>query len=352
MTSEGLAVVDVAVDLTEFAVCCAPAIKSIIRHRKHFAALHLVQYGYSALAELYPGWNKDMVDLKLPIIWHSELDPARLKTRAVVHLQPDHQLRDGALEALLQDMRDNHKWNSHFGVSSVAKLDTGRENLLGLPFYGFLLVLGVFDSLRSFYSGFRYHRTADLRGQTTYITFPNTVTLAPNRWWTWLCFTRVAVIQSGGSALQQIPAQKDAGVNFVLRTLKTHRHMGVGVWMFFFALYYALFAWPWWSTFFAHYRIPYISRMFAFVLERDPPLYWVFEVYFLGRKNVPLNVLAQIIQLLHLVMVGTISYLYFSFYSNGGTGLILLYPLYLAAFPLIYVFSYFYASGATWSKDD
>lgn len=350
--TEGHLKYDVVIDLTEFAVCCEPAIKSILRYPTLFAALHLVQPGFSTTATLYDQWKVHLGRLKtlgLEPIWHSELNADKLKTRAVIHMQPDHQVRDGALEALLQDMHDNNKWNSHFGVSSITKLD---HAVPGVIFYGFLLVLGVFDSLRSFFNGFRYHRTADLRGQATYITFPATVTLASMRWWTWLLFTRVSPIQKGGAALMQIPSKKDSGLDFVLRTLKTHNHLGFGLWILFFVVYYALFAWPWWSSFFAVFKIPIVSRMLPFILEREPPGYWLFEVYVLGRVGVHVSTLAQTIQLLHLAAVGMVTYMYFELPMNSAAAFILLYPFYLAAFPLLYVLSYFHTSRAAWTVEE
>lgn len=351
--SEGRVKYDVVIDLTEFAVCCEPAIKSILRYPSLFKALHLVQPGYSSTAKLYPSWDDHLARLEalgLTPIWHTALNADKLETRAVIHMQPDHQMRDGALEALLQDMHDNNKWNSHFAVSSITKLDHPTP---GMVFYGFLLVLGVFDSLRSFFNGFRYHRTADLRGQATYITFPATVELAPFRWWTWLLFTRVSPIQNGGAgSLMQIPLKKDSGINFVMRALKTHNHLGIGIWIPFFFVYYALFAWPWWSSFFAVYKIPIISRVLPFILEREPPFYWIFESIVLGRTNIYVNTLGQMIQFLHLAAVGLVTYIYFEFPLNSASAFIVLYPFYLAAFPILYVLSYFYTSRETWTTDD
>jgi hypothetical protein len=344
--------IDIAINLTEFNVCCKNAVRSVLRYPNHFAAMHLIQYGYSTTAELYPGWKEDLAKLTengLAPIWHSELDANKLKSRAIIHLQPDGQLRDAALDALLQDMNDHHKNASHFAVSSVTNLE--HQSPRSIPFYGFLLVLAVFDSLRSFFLGFRYHKTSDLRATTTYITFPATVEFAAYRWWAWLFFTRISPVQSGGAALQQIPDKKDAGASFVLRTIKTHNRMGIGLWMIGFALYYALFAWPWWSSFFAHYKIPYISKLFSFILEREPPIYGLVQVYLLGYKGVYVNLAWQVIQLLHLAFVGVIAYIYILFPYNGGAGLVLLYPFYLAAFPFLYVFSRFYVSRAAWTVE-
>lgn len=344
---------DAVVSISEFAESPKPAIKSVLRYPARFKALHIEQYGYSTTAELYPGWKEDLAELtrhNLTPVWHSVLDPTKLVTRALVHISPDLQVKDAALDMLSEDMENNHKWNSHFAVSSITHLDNIKKpsDYLSSLLYGFIVVLAVFDSFRSFFNGFRYHRTADLRAQTVYVTYPSTVELAPTRWWTWLIFTRVGVISKGGSALMQVPSYIDGGASFVLRTIKTHKHLGIGVWIPFFFLYYLFFAWPWWTPFFASYRIPYISRVFGWLLEREPPFYWIIQYFVLGDRTVVFNPVWQVVHVLHLCVVATITYMYIVLPPKLNGVIVLAYPIYLMMLPVLIVYSWFHVSRAGW----
>lgn len=349
--------IDAVISISSFGESPKRAIRSVLRYPKRFKALHIVQHGYSTTHSFYKGWSEDLQLLKrngLDPIWHSKLDPDKLVSQAVIHIEPDLQVKDGALDLLCEDMKDNNKWNSHFAVSSITCLETvtNWKDYASTVFYGFIVVLAVFDSLRSFFNGFRYHRTVDLRGQTTYTTFPKKVELAPTRWWTWLLFTRTNVLIKGGSALLQIPTYADRGFNFVLRTIQTHRHLGIGIWIPWFFVYYMFFAWPWWSPIFAHYKIPYLTKVFGWILEREPPFYWIVEWTILGRSGVHFNPAWQILHFLHLIMVGFITWMYVVLPPKMGGGIVIMYPIYLMFAPLLFLYGQFHVSRNSWIIED
>ncbi len=63
------------------------AVQSILENRRFFADMHIVKFGYSTHADLYDGWADDLSELVaagLELIWHSKLDPAKLKTQELL----------------------------------------------------------------------------------------------------------------------------------------------------------------------------------------------------------------------------------------------------------------------------
>jgi hypothetical protein len=321
------------------------AIVSVLESSHLFADLHLVKKSYSTKDNLYPTWHEDQARLKelgIDVIWHSEFDPRLLKTRALVHIEPDLSILDGAFNTLTKDM-DEYPNCDHFAVSSVTVIDPsppleeeGRKKGLwwiSRPFdliqsfsYGFLLVIMMLDSLRSILSLFQYHRKTDLRGQLVVGTWPNRVRMAPERnymWWfgTGRCWTR-----RGGGACVQRPGIKDQGIAFVLRTINTHSYMGIGIWLLGYALFYACFALPFWNTFLNPY-----SRLGAW-LVRD-----VFH-----------NIFWQLWYLAYVFVTGYMAWQYMDFPLLSLQ--VLLAPVYVTLSPLIFFYGRFHTSRASWQR--
>ena len=95
----------------------------------------------------------------------------------------------------------------------------------------------------------RYHLAGDVRATTVVSTYPDMAYLSyATRWnplyplWSGL----TATLYSKGAVTRQ-PPPRDLGFGFVLRTVRQHPHLGLGLWIFGFLAYYIMFAWPWWS---------------------------------------------------------------------------------------------------------
>ncbi len=224
--------VSAVITISEFNESPEQAIQSVLENPQFFADLHLVKFGYSSHEVLYLGWEKDLEalgGLGLEPMWHAKLD--------------------GAVKTMLEDML-YYTNRDHFGVSSITFIEhddgfkvTPRVWIEALS-YGFLLVILMMDTFRSMLNLLQYHRTVDLRADLTITTYPNRTRVARDRWWIWWLFTGISPSRRGGAACMQVPSQKDQGFKFVLRTVKMHSGMGLGLWIFGFLLYWFAFSWP------------------------------------------------------------------------------------------------------------
>jgi len=327
---EGSAVIKI----DEFDTSPQQAIRSILENHQYFKDVHLVKHGYSSHESLYPGFQEDLEKLRqagLPVTWHSELDPPVLVTKAAISLPPDVRVTDGALSTLQQDMLKHGANCDHFAVSSVTyiELDEGDERnprvWLEALSYGFLLVILMLDTFRSIVSLFQYHRTVDLRADFLTVTYPNRTRIAPDRWWRWWIGTGICYARRAGAACMQLPDPKDQGLKFVLRTIKTHRAMGIGGWILGFLFYYAFFSWPWWNN-----LIDPHSRLGSWICRDMTALYW------------------QIPYLLHTAVVGWMAWQYFEFPLKMLPLQVLLYTFYLTLSPIIFFYGRFHSSRAAW----
>ena len=329
------------ISISEFDESCEQAVASILENPSYFDQLLLVKQGFSSLTEPYKGFQADVGELEklgINVSWQSQLNVAACKARAIVRLEPDVRVTDGAIKTLIDDMLEQSDSKDHFAVSSILILDTEKSPpLVESMSYGFLLVIMMLDSFRSLFAMFRYNRTVDLRGQLLSISFPNRVRLAPNRWWAWWIGTGICRTRYGGSAAIQMPDEKDQGVSFVLRTIKTHNHMGIGIWMLFFFIYYALFAFPIWNWFLSPH-----SMLGRWLVRDMTALYWLIPY------------------ILHTALVAIVAWwsaefpkTYVPFAGYRGLLLpiqVLLYTFYLTASPLVLVYGRFHLSRAAWAS--
>jgi len=335
---------DAVIEISEFAESCVHGVRSVLRNRERFCALHMVQYGHDGGATPpYAGWEADVAALGFPVVWHTTLDPTKLLSEVVVYVQPDHQVLEGALQELMEPMEDPHARDVEYGVSSVLYIEEEAEasppslaRLLrqawGALILGFVPVLLVLDSLRSAFNMRRYHRTCDLRAQLVTRTYPKRVELAPTRWYLWEFFTRIHRSVYGGAALMQMVDISFSPGAFVLRTIKTHRHLGwrtLWSWWFPFLVYYAVFALPWWmpAVFGSQYR-----GYFSLLLVRNP-----------------LHPAWLTLYTLHAAAAAILSWVYIRYPRTWMWGLhATLFPVYFTLSPLILLYGRFYVSHAAW----
>jgi hypothetical protein len=233
------------------------AVQSVLNNANYFSDVHIVKpLGYDDSEEHYPGWREQETKLRaadITIHTHSHFDSSRLHTDFAIMVTPDTFFKTAALASIMDDIK---AWPScdNFAVASctiIKPKDGAARTFLSAFFsYGFLLVLLALDTWRHVLTFGQYHRTVDLRGVKRIRTYPNVTYMAPHRWWTWWVLNGICYARDSGAACQQIPHPRDQGWPFVLRTIKTHRHMSVfGLWVLGYAFYYWLFAFPWWSVF-------------------------------------------------------------------------------------------------------
>lgn len=335
---------EAVITVSDFNESIEPAIKSVVRNHSYFKALHIVKYGYNSQEDQYGDWQNDLALLtqhNLVPIWHSEFDASRMIQQAVIHIQPDHQIKNGALDVLYGDMQKNYT-QSLFSVTSETDLSEKKvtiKKLLQVPFYGFLLVVLALDVIRSIWNLTRYHRTVDLRAQTVTTTYPKRAWLTERRWWLWVFYTRVSGSNGGGAALGQTPTEKDRGIVFVLRHIKTHARMGLGVWIFMYIVYYYLFAYPWWNSFFLSFGKTPITQVNTAISNMQ----WLLV------RN-PFSSLSMIMYCINTIFVTAFATIYFTFPYRTMTFLCVLFPAFLTASPIMFLIGRFYISKASWSN--
>lgn len=306
------------------------ALRSIIENHGYFADVHIVKHGYNSQEVLYNGYETDirlLTELKLAPQWHSSLDTSKLATRAIVRIEPDVSVADGALADLFKDMIEHGGSYDFFGVSNELILRPPKNGFsLDFLAYGYLLVITVLDALRSLVSLWQYHKTSDLRATLVSVTFPNRVRVPTPNWFRWWFLTRIYPSRNGGTACQQVP-KRGAGWNFVARYIKTHNHMGIGVyWILFLILYVAVFGLPFWNLF-VHPN----STIGLYIYRDLTSSIWIAA------------------NLVHLGIVGLLSLPRLNVPLMGL--LLLLYPLYLTTAPFVFLYArVFHSVGVGWRR--
>lgn len=309
--------------------------------------VHVVQWGYNSDN---PKWKLGVEALRkagIPLFVHSTFDQQAQDTlisRALVRVDPALYVSDGALKMLIEQMETRSSLplfsNEHFAVSSELWIVTDESEKRNLRVwsesalaYGWLLVVLVLDTLRYYINLGSYHRNLDLTARLVSVTYPNRTVLAPHRWWwPWGGLgSGIAAPQSGRGGCFVLPAQGEQGMNFVLRVVRAHRYMGIGVWLVPFALYYCALAFPWWALVLPQAFVPWWMLM-----SLDPrawPWYW------------------QMVHLLHLLVVALVSYNQLTLKVPWvmQSVHILLYPLYLATAPAFFMYARFVRSRALYA---
>lgn len=332
------------ITVSEFGECCENGVKSVLDNAAYFRELHIVQHGHANNMDIYPGWAVDAEAVAgafgVPPIWHSTFDPNKVRAGAVVYIAPDMQVASGAIAELHQQMvhcsvHDPHK--THFAITGITsiRLDTEAEKrdprnwLQGLS-YGFLLVVMMLDWMRSLFALYKYHRTFDLRAELLFSTFPRRVRCAPKRPFTWwVRNVEQARTEDGGAALLHIPRGGDAGLSFVLRTIKTHNHLGAGLWVLGFALYYVLFAWPWWNG------VALSSSV------------WGWPILYPITKN-PWAWYWMLLYVVHTLVVALVAWTCVEIPLAMLPAQVLAYTVYLTLSPAILLYGRFHMSRAAW----
>lgn len=307
--------------------------------------VHLVQWGYrSDNPQWKPGLDA-LTHAGIPWMLHSTLKLDQLRSKALVRMEPDTHITDGALRMLVEQMRAApdgwfSRFCDHFALSTTIWIEPDPERKPTLRewgeatlAYGWLLVMLVLDSLRYMLNFGAYHCNTDVTARLVSVTFPNRTVVAPHRWWIWGGFgTGMATPLSGAGAtcmLLPLPG-REQGFAFVWRLLRTHRTMGVGVWIVGFALYYGFFALPWWMWLLPRNVVPWVLAH-----GWDPrtwPYYW------------------SLLQVGHLLIVAIISYRRLYVPWGLQSLQVLMYPLYLATAPLAFVYARLARSSALYDK--
>lgn len=333
------------IQISEFNESPQLAIKSVLQHSAPFACVVLVKLNCTTDTVPYDGFDMDKQALKekgIAVFWQSKLDVTKLpaNVRAIVRMEPDVIATEAAINALIEDMTD-YTYN-YYAIATTLNIEHSKTRDPRVWFqslsYGFLLVVLVMDTLRSWFSLFRYNRTVDMRGQKLQITFPNRISLASEHWYMWWIGTGICQTRNGGTSAQQMPAEKDQGIGFTLRTIKYHKQMTWGLWWpIFFALYYCAFAWPWYN----YYLSPH-SLLGKWLIRDMSQWYW------------------QSLYLAHTALVGLLAWLEIKLPKTyvpmvGDQSLllpmqVLLYTVYLTLSPLIFVYAKLHVSRASWQN--
>ncbi|MBX9636414.1 MAG: hypothetical protein K2Q45_02545 [Nitrosomonas sp.] len=342
VASEDKTKVCAVISVSESDENCFQAMSSVVDSPQFFNQVILIKKSFNNLEQPYEKYEEHVQSLakqNISVSWQSELNVEKINALAIIRLEPDVYASKGALQTLVEDMIAKSGSKDHFAVSSILIIDLEKStNIIECFPYGFLLVIMMLDFFRYAFAVFGYSRTVDVRGQLLSKTYPNKVRLAPNRWWAWWFGTGISSTSYGGASAIQWPDKKDQGLGFVLRTIKTHKHMSFGIcWLLFYFFYYLVFAFPFW-----HWLLSPTSFVGRW-LTRD-----IYSLFYI------------IPSLLHLALVGFIAWWNVRFPNThiplvGPREVILplqvlLYPFYLAASPLFFLYGRFHFSRAAWES--
>lgn len=249
------------------------------------------------------------------------------------------------LRQLHHDMKHKSRSRTYFGVSS--RLDAQKCNK---PWLGFYLVLAVVDWWRALASLWGYQRPGDLRAIALTTVYPQRKHIEAEPWWiflpgwsltSWCCCSRYAMTRRAKHAAHLVQHVKagDEGAQFV-REFRAHPHyswfltlwpipMPNCLWLFPFALYYYLFALPWWNWLATALVSGYVPGLVA---NRE-----VYRVLAAIAYEYPMSWVWWIAAALHLLlMVVPIVYVRMRLGPLPQLLFILLYPLYLTLSPLVW----------------
>lgn len=226
------------------------------------------------------------------------LDATKIKNMSIVRVPADLRFRREAVDQIHRDMDKFYSSCEHYAVCSTTNLASDSI------WYGFLIVILMLDTLRSIVSLFQYQRTCDMRAAFVHRTYPDRVYEArPStlRWWLFTGILRTRRLEN--TCAQQPIRPDDQGFRFVWRTIYTHKTMGFGLlWTLGFLLYYYLFSLVFYS-------------------------------------------LGVIWLALHLLNYFCVAYLVHQYLLTNNAPIlivqVLLFPLYLTLFPLVYLFCRF-----------
>lgn len=311
--------VSVIVNVSSFGESPFNAIHTIASCRKYVSDVHIVKSG--GYSDEDPEWSSYLELLRpLSVTVHptGTLDLTKVAELAVVEMEAEMVATEGAFEILLGDMMANHKSCDLYAVASVAYIESDPTARWWSPHawwsalaYGYLVVILVFDTIRSLFHLCLYHRSQDLCARFVYRSFPRVTFLARYRWWTWYFWTGMhSVRRTDGCCIQKPPVE--AGWPFVWKTLRTHRGLAPGVWLVAYGLYLYHF------------------------------LYGPISYLMMTKTAAPLDVWMAswcATHALHFLFVIYSSWLYLDLPTGTFCLLILLYPGYLVTFPVVWLFA-------------
>jgi hypothetical protein len=318
--------VSVVIELSAYKESPRNAIATVINNAATICDLHIVLAGHATNAELYAEWNADvdaLTKLKLTPQWHNKLDATKLAGLAMVTLKPDHFVTDGSWKAFLENnlAAKRSGWArskpTHYALNAGVDLDnddiaptTTRAQAM---WYGFLLVVSVLDTLRSLFSWGAYHDGNAVRAQLVMRVYPGETYVPRYRWGPltfWCGFdSGVARVFDDAGGCNRMP-DTDVGVDLVLRSVRTHPHMGWGfAWITGYLLYYGLFFGACGAVYAAKGTYVY---------------YWIAAHVF------------------HVALVAYATHDVFLFPHKSYGIQVLLYPLYLTLSPLLFLYARLY----------
>lgn len=309
------------------------AAQSVLRCIQHFPRrkLHLVKAGLVPEEHFSQETLDALSEAKIELMLHgSKLKLDQIEPLAILHISPDHCLHPSAIDRLLTAMTNGRYRHSQFAVATNVVFPTepsiwNASAWLACAAYGFLNILLMLDVFRSIINLTKYHRTNDLRAETLSVSWPHDKVRIPTSRWRWLIGTGVCGTCPAEDDAQQKVPRKDGGMRFVLRTIfnrwQTSRFSFL--WLIFCCAYYAAFSYPWWN--------PIVASTFS----RHGFVYWLLY------RDVWNSSAWLTWYLLHTCIVGTVCSLYTTFPMRTFPATVLLYSVYLAVFPIVYVLGFF-----------
>lgn len=316
--------------------CPRRAIRSVLGAADLFSELHLVSFDWDDTRPPYADWEADRRALEgagVHVVLHysDSLDETRVRPLLLINVPPDVRVARGPLEALVDEARATPFsccWSrdlTHWALRGRTVFGGHpAQSWLGSAWatlaYGFLMAFCLFDWARERYMlGTRYSATMDVSAQSMVKTFGKQHVSRPPGWWTLPLFRLSAVAPARSTrGVESLPHARSRGWALVLRYFGRHEALSWGLWWFSFAVYYFLFAVPWWAPLAAASRF----RLAAWLVRDPTHPFWV--------------------ALLLVYLVGTLAASYSRWDVPLQPLMVLLAPVYLAALPVVILYARFY----------
>jgi len=193
-----------------------------------------------------------------------KLDLDDVGCQAIMHVPANVDMRNAKHDVgkLLKHMETKSPGCSYFALASTLHYDPGAETSLSWLWLGFLPVLAVLDWWRGLCNWWGYHHVGDVRIETLTTTFParkHVERESPWPWRSWLCCSRYAgrkVARKKSAVVQHVRAGEEW--LHLSHTISSDPHMvwflatlpipvANCLWVPAFAVYYWMFAIPWWK---------------------------------------------------------------------------------------------------------
>jgi hypothetical protein len=285
--------------------------------------------GMTLLPETQKAWERIPIEQKTII--YRELSDSNLPPSALllVHVNPLHSWDHGtALRRIIEIARDSAARRDHCTLSPCVNLFEAQDWFC-TPL---LLVLAFIDAVRWIWHATKFPLPSDMRTQQVAQLIGGKAYIRPVPTWRWICCTRIGT----WDGQKDLFIEPRSVLRYTLSSISQHPRLGFAlVWPIAFAFYYFLCAIPWWNPLVATRASVNFNPTSLFLMgTRDALLAiwarilhqpWAFTTFWFVAHAIHLGLVAIVVSRSH--RMGVVNFIL----------ALLLYPVALTLFPLVYV---------------